>query len=99
MKNTPILQVNWIDRNGGLTAKQEHGYSMPLYSAADVDALLGRCFTLIVSIHPHSTLLRKQLSSGELARRLVSIGPAFDPTGRVKLLLDLQSILTQGRVS
>ena len=31
------LQTLWIDHKGGLTANKKKGYSMPLYSATDVD--------------------------------------------------------------
>lgn len=52
--------------------------------------LLERASDILIETHPSSMLLREQLDSGELERRLKVIGKAFDPTGRVALLLDIQ---------
>ncbi|MDE2106935.1 MAG: hypothetical protein KGL39_57505 [Patescibacteria group bacterium] len=35
--STERLTRLWVDRHGGLTAKPEDSFSMPLYSAANID--------------------------------------------------------------
>jgi len=44
-----------------------------------------------MKVHPHSKLIASQLESGELKRRLDTIGPSFDPDGIVRAILDYRA--------
>jgi len=50
-------------------------------------------FDVAISRHPHAKLFKEQLESGELSRRLITIGPAFSPDGFVQAILTAQQAI------
>lgn len=56
--------------------------------------LLEEGLAVHIRTHPHRELYRKQLESGELARRLTNIGPAFDPDGSVTWALAVYALIS-----
>ncbi len=60
-----------------------------------VEGLTG-CFNAILETYPQKREFMKQLESGELARRLIHLGPGvFDPNGTVRACIQAKSLLTK----
>ena len=66
-------------------------------SHADLLEALEGLLDVSIARHPHPKVLRKQYDSGELERRLKSIGHAFSPDGFVQALLKTQAAIAKAK--
>ena len=59
-------------------------------------AMLKDTKEVLIATHPHGSELKRQLDSGELERRLKTLGKKFDPHGKIKLLLEIAELVKEG---